>query len=48
MKMLVYFTEHFTAILFIFWPFGTFRGQFVYFPRFGMLCLEESGNPALI
>jgi hypothetical protein len=28
------------------WPFGTFNGYLVYFPRFGMLYHEQSGNPA--
>jgi hypothetical protein len=29
----------------ILWPFGIFCGHLVYFPRFGMLYLEKSGNP---
>jgi hypothetical protein len=28
------------------WPFGMFYGYLVYFPLFGMLHLEKSGNPA--
>jgi hypothetical protein len=41
-KMLVYFV----AIRSIFPPFGIFYGHLVYFPRFGILYLEKSGNPA--
>jgi hypothetical protein len=28
------------------WPFGIFYGCLVHFPRFEMLHLEKSGNPA--
>jgi hypothetical protein len=31
--------EYFTVIWYILWP---------YFPHFGMLCQEKSGNPAYI
>jgi hypothetical protein len=41
---LVYFMD----IWCILWPFGRFYGRLVYFYRFGMLCQEKSGNPALI
>jgi hypothetical protein len=37
----------FTAIGNILWPFGIFCGHLVYLsPRFGILYLEKSGNPA--
>jgi hypothetical protein len=43
---------HFTAKLYILWPFGTFCGHLVYFVviwyillRFGMLYREKSGIP---
>jgi hypothetical protein len=35
----------FTAIGNILWPFGIFCGHLVYFPRFGILYQEKSGNP---
>jgi hypothetical protein len=45
-KILVYLmVDHlcyFTEIGNILWPFG------IFFPRFGMLYQEKSGNPALI
>jgi hypothetical protein len=36
---------YFTAIWFILWTFGIFFGNLVYFPRFGTLWLDKSGNP---
>jgi hypothetical protein len=36
---------YFTAIGNILRPFGLFCGHLVYFPRFGMLYHEKSGNP---
>jgi hypothetical protein len=33
-----------TAIWNILWPFGIFYGNLVYFPRFGILSQEKSGN----
>jgi hypothetical protein len=36
---------YFTAIGNILWPFGKFCGHLVYFPRFGILCQQKSGNP---
>jgi hypothetical protein len=36
---------YFMAIWYILWTFGIFSGYLVYFPRFGMLYLENSGNP---
>jgi hypothetical protein len=36
---------YFTAIVSILWPFGIFCGHLVYFPRFGILYQEKSGNP---
>jgi hypothetical protein len=39
---------YFVAIWYIVWPFGIFCGLIVYFfPIYGMLCQEKSGNPAL-
>jgi hypothetical protein len=35
------------SIWYILWSFGLFYGNLVYFPRFGILHLEKSGNPAL-
>jgi hypothetical protein len=32
---------------YMFWPFGIFGGNFGIFSRFGQLCREKSGNPAL-
>jgi hypothetical protein len=34
------------AIENIYWPFGIFCGNLVYFPRLGILDQEKSGNPA--
>jgi hypothetical protein len=31
----------------ILWPFGVFCGNLVYFPRFGILVQEKSGNPGM-
>jgi hypothetical protein len=49
--MLVYFIAirsiYISAITYILWPFGIFCGILVSFPRFGILCQEKSGNPAL-
>jgi hypothetical protein len=45
---------YFVAIWYILWPFGIFCGHLlyfiflVYFPQFGMLYQEKSGNPAVI
>jgi hypothetical protein len=36
---------YFTAIGNILWPFGIFCGHLVYFPCFGILYQEKSGNP---
>jgi hypothetical protein len=38
---------HFTVFCYILWTFGTVCGNFVYFPRFGILSQEKSGNPGL-
>jgi hypothetical protein len=35
---------HFTVICYILWTFGIVRGNLVYFPRFGILYQEKSGN----
>jgi hypothetical protein len=37
---------YFTAIRYTLWTFGVFCGNLVYFPRFGMLYVEKSDNPA--
>jgi hypothetical protein len=42
-KMLVYFK----VIWYILWPFGDAVVIWYIPPRFGILCLEKSGNPAL-
>jgi hypothetical protein len=39
--------DYFRAIGNILWPFGIFYGNLVYFPRFGFLDQEQSGNPAI-
>jgi hypothetical protein len=39
--MLVYLMGIWSILL----PFGIFYGYLVYFPRFGMLYQEKSGNP---
>jgi hypothetical protein len=44
-KMLVYL-ENFTAVWYILWPFWYFRGNLLYFSRFGTFCQEKSGSPA--
>jgi hypothetical protein len=36
---------NFPAIWYILWHFGIFCGHLVYFPRFGILYYEKSGNP---
>jgi hypothetical protein len=36
----------FTVFCYILWAFGIVRGNFVYFPHFGILYQEKSGNPA--
>jgi hypothetical protein len=36
---------YFTAIENILWPFHIYCGHLVYFPRFGTLYQEKSGNP---
>jgi hypothetical protein len=38
---LVYFTANWSILL----PFGMFYDYLVYFPRFGILPEEKSGNP---
>jgi hypothetical protein len=38
--------EYFTAIWYNLWPFGNVDAFWYIFPRFGILCLEKSGNPA--
>jgi hypothetical protein len=49
---LLEYLEFVTALWYILWPFGTFYGHLVilwqlgiFFPRFGLLCQEKSGNP---
>jgi hypothetical protein len=42
--MLVYFM----TIWSILWLFGLFDGYLVYFPRFGILHQEKSGNPVAL
>jgi hypothetical protein len=42
-----YYLVYLTAIGNSLWPFGIFCGNLVYFPRFGILDKEKSGNPAL-
>jgi hypothetical protein len=34
-----------TVFCYILWTFGKFRGNLVYFSRFGILYQEKSGNP---
>jgi hypothetical protein len=34
------------AIWYMLWPFGNLVVLWYIFPRFGILCLEKSGNPA--
>jgi hypothetical protein len=38
---------YFMDICSILWPFDLFYSHLVYFPRFGMLHQEKSGNPDL-
>jgi hypothetical protein len=48
MEHLGIFYDHliyFTAIENILWAFGIFCGNLLYFPRFGILHQEKSGNP---
>jgi hypothetical protein len=40
--------EYLTAIWYNLLPFGVVCGHLVYFPRFGMLHQEKSGNPACL
>jgi hypothetical protein len=40
--------EYFTVIGYILWPFGNVVVIRYIFPRFGILCLVKSGNPALM
>jgi hypothetical protein len=50
-KILVYFFDHliyFTAIENILGPFSIFCGRVVFFPSFGILYQEKSGNPAAV
>jgi hypothetical protein len=42
-----YTLDYFMAIGNILWPFGVFCGNLVYFPRFGILVQEKSGNPGM-
>jgi hypothetical protein len=37
--------EHFTAIRYILYPFGTYCGRLVYFLPYGILCQEKYGIP---
>jgi hypothetical protein len=37
--------EYFTVIWYILWPFGNVVVIWYIFPRFCILCLENSGNP---
>jgi hypothetical protein len=37
---------HLKVYCYILWTFGIVRGNLVYFPRFGILYQEKSGNPA--
>jgi hypothetical protein len=39
---------HFLVFCYILWTFGIVRGKLVYFPRFGILSQEKSGNPEQI
>jgi hypothetical protein len=36
--------EYFAAIWYILWPFGNVVVIWYIFPRFGIFCLEKSGN----
>jgi hypothetical protein len=38
---------HLTVFWYILWTFGIYCGNWVYFPRFGILYQEKSGNPAM-
>jgi hypothetical protein len=38
---------HFTVFCYISWTFGIVRGNLGYFPPFGILYQEKSGNPEL-
>jgi hypothetical protein len=41
--------EYFTVIWYILWPFcNVCSGNLVYFPHFGIMCQEKSGNPAFM
>jgi hypothetical protein len=39
--------EYFTVIWYSIWPFGNVVVTWHIFPRFGILCQEESGNPVV-
>jgi hypothetical protein len=39
--------EYFRVIRYILWPFGYVVVIWYIFPRFGILCQEKSGNPAM-
>jgi hypothetical protein len=41
------YSEYFTVIWYILWPFGNVVVIWYIFPRFGILRQEKSGNPAL-
>jgi hypothetical protein len=38
--------EYFTVIWYLLWSFGNVVVNWYIFPRFGIECQEESGNPA--
>jgi hypothetical protein len=48
LAMLVYFMTIWSILwpleIFYMWPFGIFCGNLVFFPRFGILDQEKSGN----
>jgi hypothetical protein len=39
--------EYFMVIWYMLWPFGNVVVIWYIFPRFGKLCQEKSGNPAI-
>jgi hypothetical protein len=40
-------SEYFMVIWYILWPLGNFVVIWYIFPRFGTLCQDRSGNPAI-
>jgi hypothetical protein len=40
--------EYFTAIWYIIWLFSNLVVMWYIFPRFGILCLDKSGNPVTL